>query len=293
MKPAPFKYLAPDSVDESVALIAEYGDDAKILAGGQSLVPMQNLRLARPGVIIDINGIQSLDYVTIAGDTLAVGALARHETVAHAGVEGPLGALLADVGGRVGHLPIRLRGTFCGSLAHADPAAEWCSVLTALDGTVVAQGARGRREVPASEFFQTTFTTALLPDELIVEARLPTLGPEWLQGSSHVSLRAGDFSIGLVVVAVRTADGVISEARIALGGVADRAVRVPDAEDSLRGVGPAQDRFQEAGMIAAATVDPLGDLRGTAEFRRHLTSVLVERALTAAVDGASGARGKR
>ena len=283
MKPAPFIYQAPETIEEAVGLLVEYGEPAKILAGGQSLVPMQNLRLARPEVVIDINRIRSHDYVEVDDATLRVGALARHATVETAvQVPGPLRGLLTEVGRRVGHLPIRLRGTFCGSLAHADPAAEWCALLTALDGVVIAQGPHGVREIPADDFFRTAFTTFLAPDEMIVEAQLPILAADWQYGTSFLSRRAGDFSIVLVIAMLRVLDGRITAARIALGGVADRPIRATTAEEALIGREPQLSLVKEAARAAAASVEPMDDLQGSSEYRRHLVEVLVGRALATA-----------
>ncbi len=280
MKPAPFEYAAPETVEEAVRILAENADRAKILAGGQSLVPMQNLRLARPEMLVDINGIDSASFVMVDSDVLRIGALARHIQVEEARVPGPLGGLLEEVGRQVGHLPIRLRGTFCGSLAHADPAAEWCALLATAKGNVVARGLGGDRVIAADDFFDTAFTTSLALGEMVVEARLPVLSEDWRFGTAFLSRRAGDFAVVLVIALIRVVEEKVAEARIGLGGVSDRPVRARSAEAMLVGERLNRELLEHAGRAAADGVEPLGDLHGTAEFRRHLVKVLVPRALS-------------
>jgi carbon-monoxide dehydrogenase medium subunit len=279
MKPAKFKYHAPKDLSEALSLVAESGDESKVLAGGQSLVPSMNFRLARPAVLIDINGVGGIDGIDASSGHLSIGALARHVTLERPVVEGPLGRLLATAAHNVGHLPIRVRGTFGGSLAHADPAAEWCMIASLLDATIVASSVRGQREIPAADFFKTVFTTTLEPDEILTEVRLPRLGPGAEVGFVEFSRRAGDFAIVAASTVLEVADGRISSARVALGGVGGTPLRSPAAESVLTSNAPDDALFEEAGAAAARDVEPMGDIHGSAEYRRDLVRVLTRRAL--------------
>ena len=283
MKPAPFDYYAPRSVGEAVELLAAHGDDAKILAGGQSLVPAMNFRLARPAVLVDINRIAELDFCATNDRVLRIGALARHTRFERAVTEGPLGMLLADVVRYIAHLPIRVRGTFAGSLAHADPAAEWCVVAATLDAEIRARGKDGERTIDAAAFFRSILTTALRPDELITEVRLPALGPDWRFGFAEFSRRAGDFALGMALAVLRLDGARITEARIGIGGAGDRPLRISEAERTLEGTMPGPEALAEAGAIAAARVDPFEDLHATAAYRRDLVRVMTKRALERAL----------
>src|SRR5690349_23139606 len=249
MKPAPFRYHAPKTLDEAVALLAEVApDDGRVLAGGQSLVPTMAFRLARPAHLVDINGIQSLAKVTANGGGLSIGACVRHAAFHRPVVEGPLGKLLSTVVRHIGHYPIRTRGTFCGSLAHADPASEWCLVAATLGAELLAQSTRGVRTIAVEQFFQGVMTTALAPDELLVEVRLPLLSKETRFGFSEFSRRPGDFALAMALV-VRG-----EETRIGLGGVEASPRRIAAAD---------------------AAVEPLRDPRYSAEYRRDLARTVV------------------
>jgi carbon-monoxide dehydrogenase medium subunit len=283
MKPAPFDYHAPRSVDEAVELLAAHGDDAKVLAGGQSLVPAMNFRLARPAVLVDINRIAALDFCAASDGALRIGALTRHARFERAVTGGALGALLADVVRYVAHLPIRVRGTFAGSLAHADPAAEWCVVATTLDAQIRARGPNGERTIDAAAFFRSILTTSLRPDELITEVRLPALGPNWRFGFAEFSRRAGDFALSMALAALRLDGGRIAEARIGVGGAGDRPLRISEAEQALQGTVPGPEALAEAGAIAAAAVDPFEDLHASVAYRRDLVRVMTKRALERAL----------
>jgi aerobic carbon-monoxide dehydrogenase medium subunit len=283
MKPAPFDYHAPRTAEEAVALLAAHGDDAKILAGGQSLVPAMNFRLARPAVLVDINRIAELDFCETTDGALRIGALTRHVRFDRPVTEGALGALLADVVRYVAHLPIRVRGTFAGSLAHADPAAEWCLVATTLDAEIRARGPDGERSIEAAAFFRSILTTPLRPDELIAEVRLPLLGPAWRFGFAEFSRRAGDFALSMALAVLRMDGERIAEARVGVGGAGDRPVRIADAEQALQGAVPGPDALAEAGAIAAARVDPFEDLHASIAYRRDLVQALTRRALERAL----------
>jgi aerobic carbon-monoxide dehydrogenase medium subunit len=282
VKASAFEYVRVTSVDEAVAQLAELGDEAKILAGGQSLVPLLNLRLAYPAFLVDINPIGELDFIT-NGSGVRVGAVARHRDVERSELVARANPLLAAAIKLVGHAAIRNRGTIGGSVAHADPAAELPTVLVALDGEIDARSARGARTIAAADFFEGFLTTTLQPDELLTEVRFPALaaGSGW--SIQEFSRRSGDF--GVVTVAVTLAagtDGRISEARVAFGGVAGTAVRAPSAEAALAGQTPSAELWKAGGQEAAAGLDPPGDLHSTPEHRRHLAAVLTERALVEA-----------
>ena len=279
MKPARFDYHQARSTAEALSVLDRCGPEAKVLAGGQSLVPAMNFRLARPSVLVDINRVGELARLTDEGGALRVGSMVRHAAFEQPVDDGPLGRLLSMAARHVGHLPIRIRGTFGGSLAHADPAAEWCVIAMLLDAEMEAAGSGGARRIPAADFFRTVFTTALEPDELLVEARLPKPVPSTRVGFQQFSRRAGDFAVAMAAVALDVRGGRVAEARIALGGVSDRPVRAAGAEEALAG-GPAErGALAEAAEAAAREVDPIEDIHGSAEYRRDLVRVLTRRAL--------------
>ncbi|MBY0337448.1 MAG: FAD binding domain-containing protein, partial [Acetobacteraceae bacterium] len=235
MKPAPFEHHAPRAIEEALALLAAHGDDGRVLAGGQSLVPTMAFRMARPAVLVDINRVAGLDHVAAEGAALRIGALARHARFETPVAAGPLGALLARVAHHIAHPPIRLRGTFCGSVAHADPASEWCATTLALGGTMVLRSASGTREVAARDWFRGVFTTAIEPGEMLAEIRLPLLGPDWRCGFAEFSRRAGDFALAMAVCALRVEGGVVRAASIALGGIGGTPVLAPEGAAALIG----------------------------------------------------------
>ncbi|HEX4042578.1 MAG TPA: FAD binding domain-containing protein [Xanthobacteraceae bacterium] len=280
MKPAAFRYHAPKTLDEAVALLAEVaGDDGRVLAGGQSLVPTMAFRLAKPSHLVDINGVAALNRLAVADGKLCIGACVRHAAF-HAPVcEGPLGKLLADVVRHIAHYPIRHRGTFCGSLAHADPASEWCLVLAALDGEVLAKSARGERVIAARDFFKGVMTTALADDELLVEARLPLLSADTRCGFYEFSRRAGDFALAAALASYSVEAGRIVAPRVAIGGAEVKPRRIAEAERALDGAAPGDAAFRAAAAAATAAVDPMEDIINSAEFRRDLVLAVTRRAL--------------
>lgn len=291
MKPARFSYAAPETVEGVLEALDQFGDEAKVLSGGQSLVPMMNFRLARPEVIVDIGRVPGLDGMSVANGTLTVGARVRHIELeapavgtpggAVAPLGGALGALLPSVARHVGHLPIRVRGTFGGSIAHADPAAEWCILARTLDAGMVALRQGGERVIAAADFFETVFTTSLEPEELLAAVHLPALGDDWRGGFCEFSRRVGDFAVVAAMTALRldAATGAIAEARIGVGGVAGVPVRLAAAEATLVGETPGRELFAEASAVAAGEVDPVGDLHGSAAYRRDLVRAMVSRSL--------------
>ena len=279
MKPVSFRYFAPRTVDDALDLLATHGEEGKILAGGQSLVPAMNFRLARPASLIDINRIDALDYVREEAGELCIGALARHASFEAPVSHGALSAFLPRVARHIGHLPIRSRGTFCGSIAHADPASEWCLLAATLDAELVIVSRRGQRKVRPNQYFVTALTTTLEPDELLTEIRLPLLDDEWRTGFAEFSRRAGDFALAMCAAFLRFEDGRIIEARIGLGGATDRPSRIAAAEALLTGTDGGPGIRREAGNIAAETIDPLEDIHASAEYRRDLVRAMVGRAL--------------
>jgi carbon-monoxide dehydrogenase medium subunit len=283
MKPASFRYFAPRTVDAALDLLAEHGDEGKVLAGGQSLVPAMNFRLARPASLIDINRIADLDYVRADGGMLHIGALARHARFDAPLAGGALGAFLPRVARHIAHLPIRTRGTFGGSIAHADPASEWCLAAATLDAEIVAASRRGTRTLRPAEHFVAALTTALEPDELLTEIRLPLLGTGWRGGFAEFSRRAGDYALAMCAAFVRVEEGLIVEARLGIGGAADRPARIAAAEALLTGSDGGAEARREAGNAAAAAIEPLEDIQASAAYRRHLVRAMVERAVAEAL----------
>jgi len=280
MKPAPFQYHAPTTIDEAVRTLAEVaGEDGRVLAGGQSLVPIMAFRLARPGHLVDINGVATLRRLAVDGDRLSIGACVRHAAFHKPVVDGPLGRVLATVVRHIAHYPIRTRGTFCGSIAHADPASEWCAVAAALDADMIARRAGGTRTIPAQEFFRGIMTTALDEDEILVEVRLPILPADTRFGFYEFNRRAGDFALAMALAVYRVEDGRIVEPRLAVGGAETHARRIAEAEQVLVRRAPVADSFVAAAEQAAATIDPMEDAQTSAEYRRDLARTVTRRAL--------------
>ena len=282
MKPAKFDYHAPRSVDEAVALLARYGGDAKPLAGGQSLVPLLNFRLARPSALIDLNRIPALAGIREVDGHIAFGAMTRQRAVEFSPIVARRLPLLAEATRWVGHLPIRSRGTIGGSIAHADPSAEYPAVLTALDGTVIARGQKGERELTSAALFETYLTTTLAADELLTEVRLPVMpaGAGW--AFEEVARRHGDFAIVGVAAALWRESGRWS-ARLATAGTGPVPVRLRGAEDVIAREGIGEAAVTAAAARAAELVEPDNDLHASADYRRNLTRVLTERALRKAI----------
>jgi len=283
MKPAPFEYFAPGELDAALDLLAEHGEEGKVLAGGQSLVPAMNFRLARPQSLIDINRIAALDYVGEADGRLQIGALARHARFEAPVAAGALGALLPRIARHIAHWPIRVRGTFAGSLAHADPASEWCLLAATLDAEMVAASCGGTRVLKAQEFFLGALTTALAGDELLTEIRLPLLGEEWRAGFVEFSRRAGDFALAMCAAFLHFENGRVVAARIGVGGATDRPLRSAAAEAILIGSDGESDAGRAAADAAAQAIEhPLEDLHADAEYRRDLVRAMAERAIAQA-----------
>jgi carbon-monoxide dehydrogenase medium subunit len=280
VKPAPFVYHAPKTVDDALANLAEFGpQDGRVLAGGQSLIPMMAFRMARPAHLIDINTVAGLDRLAVEGDVLSVGACVRHAAFHRPVVEGPTGTLLSRVVRDIAHYPIRLRGTFCGSLAHADPASEWCLAAVTLGAEIIAMSRRGRRVMAADDFFEGMMATALAEDELLLEARLPLLPPETRFGFYEFSRRAGDYALAMALVTFRLQDGAIVAPRIGIGGAEARPRRMAAAEAVLAGRRPDTESFRAAAEAAADAIEPMEDIHADAEFRLDLVRAVTRRAL--------------
>jgi CO/xanthine dehydrogenase FAD-binding subunit len=282
VKPAPFDYHRVDTVEAAIERLQELGEDAKVLAGGQSLVPMMNFRIVRPPALVDVSRIPDLDYLARDGDVLRIGALSVHRAVETAGDDLLDGfGVLKAAAPFVGHFPIRARGTFGGSIAHGDPSSEWCMLARALDAEVVARGPEGERTIPAADFFLGFFTTALEPGELLTEVRFPR--PVRRAALEEFARRHGDFAIVAAAVAVEGEDGRCERAAVVVGGVDEVPLRVEAAERVLAGSDLSPAAIEEAAQTAAKEVEPSGDVHGSADYRRKLTAVMVRRALTRAV----------
>lgn len=279
MKAARFDYHAPETLDEVVALKAELGDEGKILAGGQSLVPSMNFRLARPSALIDINRMKAAHDAEVTSEEIVISALVRHSHFEAPRDLGPSGALLAAACKHIGHLPIRTRGTFVGSIAHADPAAEWAVVALAMGAQLRARSQSGERTIAADEFFAGPYMTALNEDEVLVEARIPVLAGSMKTSFLELSRRAGDFALVCVAVVGDASGGSLRNVRVALGGVASKPVRAVDAEAVLNGETPSAALFDEAARQAGEEINTIGDIHGSADYRRDLVRVFVRRGL--------------
>ena len=270
VKPPPFEYVAPTTLDEAVSALAEHGEDAKVLAGGQSLIPLLSLRLARPTALIDLNGVEGLADVSING-SVSIGAITRHRTVERSAEIARAVPLLAAAVPYIGHAAIRTRGTIGGSLAHADPAAELPAVALALDATFDVRSTRGDRTISAVDFFEGYFTTSLAPDEVLVRVTFPTAAPGTKVSVQEMARRHGDFAMA-AVLASRGPDG---DHRIALVNVADRPHRAREAE-AAADAGASDD---EVADLATRDLEPVADLHASSAYRKHVAGVLVRRAL--------------
>lgn len=283
MKLPPFSYEAPTGLDEALGLLAEHGDEAKVLAGGQSLIPLLALRLARPSVLVDLNGVSGLAVIAEQPGAVRMGAMVRERAAERSAAVQQAIPLLAEALPLIGHDAIRTRGTIGGSLAHADPAGELPAVALALDATfLVASQARGERTITAADWFQGYFTTALEPDEILLDVTFPAARPETGTAFLEVSRRHGDFAMVGVAAAVTVEAGAITDARIALSGMADTPVRATAAEAGLSGAAPTLEAFTAAGQAAVDGLTPPADLHGTSAYRSQVGAVLVRRALTQA-----------
>ena len=283
MKPAKFEYHAPASVDEALAILGRYDGEARVLAGGQSLVPMMNFRLARPTAIVDLNRIDGLAYVEEEGVIVRIGSMTRQRRLEFDPLVAAKLPLLREALRWVGHLPTRSRGTIGGSLAHADPSAEIPMVLQTLEGEVVARGPQRERRIAAQDLFHAALTTSLDPLEIITEVRFPAMPAQAACAVEEFARRKGDFAIAAVAVMLVRDGERCAKARLATAGVGPASIRLRDAETVLEQKGLGEAAIAEAADKAKAAVDPVSDLNGSAEYRRHLTGVLMSRAVLKAI----------
>jgi CO/xanthine dehydrogenase FAD-binding subunit len=271
---------------EVLELTSRYASSQKLLAGGQSLVPMMNMRLARPEQLIDLNRIQGLDTIREGGRDLVVGALTRQEAVEQSATVRTRAPLLSEAVRHIGHVQIRSRGTIGGSMCHADPAAELPAVLTAYDGELGAVSVRGERKIKAVDFFVSTFVTSLAEDEVLITVTFsnPRAWNGW--GFTEVAKRHGDFALVSSAVLIAFAAGGVSEARIVLGSIAERPIRAVEAEAMLRGVAPDEDTLNAVASSIQEEVNPDSDAHASADYKRHVAGVLSKRSLMIAIERA-------
>ena len=294
MFPSRFRYEAPHSLDEAIGLLRDGGDYVKVLAGGQSLVPMMKLRFASPEMLVDINNVPGLDYHrTDADGSLHVGALCRHADLEHSDLLKGTQPTMAAVAPLVADPLVRNRGTLVGSVCHADPQGDWASVMLALGGSIVAQGTRGKRVIPLAEFVTGPFQNVLEPDEIAIEAVVPAAKGARAGGYLKLERRVGDFATVGVAVAIETSGDTVVRAGIALTGVGGSTIGAAEAATALTGRPLTAESIAEAAELAAAAAQPKTDHRGTAEYKRHMVSVFVKRILTAGNGAAAGTSTER
>lgn len=280
MKPAAFTYLAPRTIDEALSQLADAGGDARILAGGQSLVPAMAYRLAQPSILVDVNGLTDAPPLAEEEGRLEIGPLVRHQDLRRLSPQRPLGALLSSMAEKVGPWPVRCRGTFCGSLAQADPASEWALAVVALDVNLTLESRQdGPRSVPASEFFAGVMATTAREDEMLTAATIAELPGATRWGFSEFGRRTGDYATVLALALYELKGGRMTRVRIATGGAEAVPRRLSEVEEALEGSAPSKPRFLQAAELAAETIEPLEDYQADALYRRDLVRSMVLRAL--------------
>jgi aerobic carbon-monoxide dehydrogenase medium subunit len=287
MLPSRFEYHRATTLQEALALLDEHGEDAKVLAGGQSLIPLMKLRFAAPEHLVDINDVPGLDGIEERDGSLAIGALVRHRTLTTDHTIAARYPAIAAAAPQIADPLVRNRGTIGGSLAHADPAGDLGSVMLAMDASVVLTGSSGQRVVPIGEFLVDTFTTSIAPTEILTEIRVPTPPPR--SGGTYLKLerKVGDFATVAVAVALTLQNGTIGRAGIALTGVGLKNIDAMDAAASLAGAAPSDEAFVQAGRLAAEASNPVTDVRGTEAYKRHVVDVFTRRGLATAFAAAS------
>ncbi|HEX2466611.1 MAG TPA: xanthine dehydrogenase family protein subunit M [Solirubrobacterales bacterium] len=287
MYSAPFEYAAPTTLEEALSLLEEHGEDARVLAGGQSLIPLMKLRFATPALLIDINRIPDLDYVEESADDLLIGPLARNNALADSAALKERYPTMAAAAPLISDPVVRNLGTLAGSLAHADPAGDWGSVMLSLGARVAVTGPSGEREIPVAELFQGPFTTALEPTEVITEVRVPK--PSDRSGGTYLKLerKVGDFATVGAAVSLELDDGHVGRAGIGLTALGPQNLHAKTAEEALAGAEPGEEAFDEAARLAADAAEPVSDLRGSADYKRETARVFVRRGLAAAHETAT------
>lgn len=289
MKPPPFEYAAPRTTDEALALLAQHGDRAKVLAGGQSLLPLLNFRLAQPEVLVDVNRVAELAYVRPSNGGLAIGALTRQHALERSEAVRARVPIVAEACRLIGHLPIRHRGTLGGSLAHADPASELPALMVALEADLTASRVGQKRTLPAEQFFTGIFSTALAPDELLTEVRVPGLPPRTGSAFVEIARRAGDFAlVGVAALVTLDDGGRVSRARLALCGAGPTPIRAREAERLITGERPEGRVLDDAVEKMVAATDPPGDIHASGAFRKKLARHVGRQAIELAVSRAGG-----
>lgn len=289
MYPAAFDYSAPKSLEEALAALGERGDEARILAGGQSLIPMMKLRLANPAALIDINRVPGLDHIERSDGHLRVGALARHKDIVRSDLVSQMNHTMAAAAPWISDPLVRNRGTLCGSVAHCDPEGDWNSVMLAVGGEVVARSANGERAIPITDFITDFFTNSLEPDEMVTEVRVPI--PDGATGGTYLKLerKIGDYAtVGVATHLELDGSGRIANAGIALTSVAPTNLKAVEAEQVLIGETPSEELLEEAAQLAARACDPESDVRGPAEYKRDVVRVYTRRGLAQALQIAQG-----
>jgi carbon-monoxide dehydrogenase medium subunit len=290
MFPAAFDYRAPTTLDEALAVLAERGDDAKVMAGGQSLIPLLKLRFAQPALVLDIGRLPNLNVVSRQDGHLSIGALVRHVDVErNSGMAGAV-PLLAEAAHWIADPLVRNRGTVVGSVCHADPSGDWGSVMLALGAEVIARSTKGKRTIPVAEFFQGPFTTALRADEIVTEIRVPI--PAGAAGGAYKKLerKVGDFATVAVAVHVKLSGTKVAEAGIGLTSVGATNMKATEAEKALAGHEPTDEVIREVARLAAAAAEPKDDIRGTAAYKKDVVRVFVQRGLHTAIGRAQEVR---
>jgi carbon-monoxide dehydrogenase medium subunit len=282
VKPAPFAYFAPSALDEALDILADRRREARVLAGGQSLIPLMNFRAVSPAALVDIGRIPGLDRIEAENGAIRVGCMVRQRAAEYAPLIGERLPLLREAIGWIGSLPVRSRGTICGSLAHADPAAELPMVMKVLDAEILARSATRSRTIAVEDFFRGAFVTTLAADEMIVALRVPAMRPGAGFAFQEFAQRRGAPTIAAVAVMLERAGARCTKARIAAAGVGPVPIRLFAPEGIVERSGPSDEAIEAASELAAEMVDPISDLHASADFRRHLTQVLVKRALCAA-----------
>ena len=288
MKPAAFDYVAPESLEHAVQALVSANGDGKVMAGGQSLMPLLNFRMTRPTIVVDLLRIPNLASIELKGDTVAIGALTRHADLEFSDLIAAKLPVMAAAMPHVAHLAIRNRGTIGGSLSHADPAAELPMLAMLYGATIKAQGPNGRREIPAEKFFVSALTNCLEPEEIVFEIDFPILGGHRGWAFEEVARRFGDFALASIAVSFALHEGRIAVSRVAVMGVADTPLRLRKAEDALNGAGGGAEVAAHFAEAVRASVSPSDDIHVSGKYRKHLIGALAEKAFAAAWSRAGG-----